>query len=148
MLNMGVFGKMVVAHLDLLRRGRIAALAVMLGLLAACASDSSSDLSPQIQTGQSAYSTFAAPPTDGTQNDYKIAPFDAVDITVFQEPDLSTKGLQVDATGNVSLPLIGSVAAAGKTSSQLSRDIAQQLGERYLKNPQVSVVVANSASQK
>lgn len=80
--------------------------------------------------------------------EYRIGPLDTIDVTVFQEPDLSAKGLAVDASGNVVLPLVGSFPAAGKTTNVLSADIARKLGERYLVNPQVSVAVASSVSQK
>jgi polysaccharide export outer membrane protein len=54
----------------------------------------------------------------------------------------------VDADGQIILPLVGSVTAAGKTTAQLSHEIAARLSEKYLQSPQVSVVVANSASRK
>lgn len=80
--------------------------------------------------------------------EYRIGPLDTIDVTVFQEPDLSAKALAVDASGNVVLPLVGAFPAAGKTTNVLSADIARKLGERYLVNPQVSVAVATSVSQK
>jgi polysaccharide export outer membrane protein len=80
--------------------------------------------------------------------EYRIGPLDTIDVTVFQEPDLSAKALAVDASGNVVLPLVGSFPAAGKTTNVLSAEIARKLGERYLVDPQVSVAVASSVSQK
>jgi polysaccharide biosynthesis/export protein len=120
------------------------ALAATLGV-ASCASP---QLSSQIESGQAAYSTFEAPAKAASQRDYRIGALDAIDVNIYQEPDLSQKALEVDANGNVSLPLIGTVAAAGKTTSELSHDIASRLNEHYLKDPQVAVTVATSASQK
>jgi polysaccharide export outer membrane protein len=40
------------------------------------------------------------------------------------------------------------VTAAGKTAMQLQDELAQRLGDKYLQSPQVSVSVAESASQK
>lgn len=117
----------------------------MLVVLTAC---SSNQLGPEIQSGQAAYTAMDASTRQGLDRDYRIGPLDTIDINVFQEPDLSVKELEVDASGNVSLPLIGPMVAAGKTTTQLSRDIAARLTERYLRSPQVSVTVGSSASQK
>jgi polysaccharide export outer membrane protein len=80
--------------------------------------------------------------------EYRIGPLDSVDITVFQIQDLSLKKAQVDAHGQLRLPLIGAVTAGGRTAAELSTDIAARLGERYLQNPQVSVVVVEALTQK
>jgi polysaccharide export outer membrane protein len=78
---------------------------------------------------------------DGAPREYVIAPFDSISVLVFQEPDLSIQNIRVDASGDVSYPLLGTVRAAGKTSAELGRDLAAGLG-RYLVRPQVSVSVA------
>lgn len=79
---------------------------------------------------------------------YLIGPTDVLKISVFQVPDLSFDELRVDSSGNIQLPLIGSVRAADLTPNQLSDTLREQLGARYLQNPQVSVSVVESASQK
>jgi polysaccharide export outer membrane protein len=81
-------------------------------------------------------------------DDYQIGPTDLLQVTVFQVPALSFKEIRVNASGNIEMPLIGSVRAAGRTPRQLGTDIAASLGERYLRNPQVTVTVAEAASQK
>jgi polysaccharide export outer membrane protein len=82
------------------------------------------------------------------QGDYVIGPEDKLTIRVFEVKDLSFDAEQVDASGDIELPLIGKVTAAGMTTAQLEREIARRLGERYLQSPQVSVSVAEGASQK
>ena len=80
-----------------------------------------------------------------------FAPFDQLSINVFQEPDLSTPSgspLQVDASGNINMPLLGSVSAGGMTTAQLGSLIAAKLSGRYLKNPQVVVAVASTSPEK
>jgi polysaccharide export outer membrane protein len=70
---------------------------------------------------------------------------------VFQEPDLSTPAnapLRVDGRGNINMPLVGAIAAAGRTTTELSAAIAASLANRYLKNPRVTVAVASSAPEK
>jgi len=81
-------------------------------------------------------------------SEYRIGRFDKVKITVFQVPDLSLDAVQVDAAGQVQVPLIGTVPAAGRTTAELAADVAARLGEKYLRSPQVSVIVLEAASQK
>jgi polysaccharide export outer membrane protein len=97
--------------------------------------------------GEAAYTSIPAPSTDRPVDDYKIGPLDTLSVTVFQEPDLSQTAVQVDASGNVLLPLIGQVKAEDKTSTQFANEIGVKLGAKYLTNPQVSVIVTQSVSQ-
>jgi len=82
-----------------------------------------------------------------TQSDYVIGPQDELDINVFQIEDLSKK-VRVETSGAILLPLIGQVRASGRTVKDLSDEIAQKLGEKYVKDPLVTVTVTESASQK
>jgi polysaccharide export outer membrane protein len=84
----------------------------------------------------------------GPHGEYIIGAEDKLSIHVFEVKELSTEEQTVDATGQIELPLIGRVQAAGKTTEQLQDEIAQRLGERYLQSPQVAVMVLDSASQK
>jgi polysaccharide export outer membrane protein len=93
------------------------------------------------------------PPPDGAVSirpgdaDYRIGPQDVLDINVFQVQDLS-KTLTVDSGGKILMPLLGQVPAAGRTTAQLSKDIAAALETKYMKNPQVVVAVKEASSQK
>jgi polysaccharide export outer membrane protein len=78
---------------------------------------------------------------------YRIGPLDKLDISVFQVDELKTE-VQVDASGNISLPLLGGLVAAGKTTTELAGEIAQRLDAKYLKSPQVTVLVKEAESQK
>jgi len=79
--------------------------------------------------------------------DYKISALDVLDVSVFQVPDL-TKTVQVSSGGQISLPLIGTVTASGKTAGGLEKEIAAKLGAKYLQSPQVSVFVKEYTSQR
>jgi polysaccharide export outer membrane protein len=70
-----------------------------------------------------------------------------VEVDVYKVPDLS-KDVRVDSDGNITLPLIGSVHAAGLSASQLERVIAQKLAKDYMNNPQVNVFVKESTRNK
>ncbi|HEY5411587.1 MAG TPA: polysaccharide biosynthesis/export family protein [Caulobacteraceae bacterium] len=84
----------------------------------------------------------------GATQDYRIGPLDTLDITVFEVKDLTISKMQVDASGQILLPLVGAVTAQGKTTGELSSEIARRLASKYLQNPQVSVVVDEAVSQK
>ena len=73
---------------------------------------------------------------------YRIAGGDKVRLAVFDEPSLSGE-FDIGLDGGLSLPLVGSLAAEGKTPAQLSDEIAAALSEGgYVINPRVSVEVA------
>jgi polysaccharide biosynthesis/export protein len=88
-----------------------------------------------------------SPVTNMVRPDYVIGPDDVIAVNVFQVPDLSGT-VQVDTEGNVLLPLIGSVPAAGRTVGQLSQQIAAAYGSRYVRDPKVTVSVKSSESLK
>jgi polysaccharide export outer membrane protein len=88
---------------------------------------------------------MAAPALAG--GDYRVGPLDILDVSVFQVPDLS-RTVQVAANGQISLPLIGAVVAAGKTTAELQDDIAKKYAATYLQSPQVSVFVRDAQSQR
>jgi polysaccharide export outer membrane protein len=72
--------------------------------------------------------------------DYIIGPEDVLDITVWRNQDLS-KTVTVRPDGRISLPLIGDVAAVGKTPVQLTEEISAKLKE-FKENPSVSIMVS------
>lgn len=76
---------------------------------------------------------------------YRIGPGDEIAISVFGAPELD-KTATVDAAGGFSLPLAGTLAAAGKTPEELSEAIQAKLRGPYLKNPRVVVNVTKAGS--
>jgi polysaccharide export outer membrane protein len=87
------------------------------------------------------------PSTSIVRPDYVIGPDDVISVDVFQIPDLS-RTVQVDSEGNILLPLLGSVQAAGRSVAQLSQQVATAYGDKYVRDPKVTVSVKNSDSQK
>ncbi len=65
-----------------------------------------------------------------------------IKVTVFGE-DRLTGEYEVDPGGNVSLPLAGTIKAAGLTKSQLELELARKFRGEYLRNPKVTVDVAS-----
>jgi polysaccharide export outer membrane protein len=78
---------------------------------------------------------------------YKIGPLDVVEVSVFKVPDLS-RTVQVAEDGSITYPLIGQVTAAGRTAHELEVDLKHKLGEKYLRSPQISVLVKEYNSQR
>lgn len=77
--------------------------------------------------------------------DYRIGPYDLLDISVFEAPELN-RTVRVSAGGEVSLPLLGGVQAAGLTPQELERVLQELLRRRYMKDPHVSVFVREMES--
>lgn len=75
-----------------------------------------------------------------------IGPLDTISIDVFGVPELSRQ-MQVDASGGISMPLVGDMNAGGKTAAELADDIASALRGRYVRNPDVTVNINSSVSQ-
>ena len=75
-----------------------------------------------------------------------IGPLDTISVDIFNVPDLSRE-MQVDASGRISMPLIGTIDARNKTADELARSIENALQGRYVRNPQVTVNIKSSVSQ-
>jgi polysaccharide export outer membrane protein len=73
-------------------------------------------------------------------DDYVIGSGDSLSIFVYRNPDLSEGGVAVRPDGRISTPLIEDIVAAGKTPTQLAREIEQRLG-KYIQEPNVTVIV-------
>jgi polysaccharide export outer membrane protein len=71
---------------------------------------------------------------------YTLDSGDKLRVVVFGQDALSNN-YTVDAEGQVSLPLIGSVSARGLTTAQLSGAIAARLKQSYIREPSVAVEV-------
>jgi protein involved in polysaccharide export with SLBB domain len=71
---------------------------------------------------------------------YRLGPGDKIRVTVFGEADLSGD-YQVDGSGMVRLPLIGTLRAKGDTAQALEASITAVLASGYLKQPRVNVEV-------
>ena len=66
---------------------------------------------------------------------------DKIKVTVYGEDNLNGV-YDIDPSGSVSLPLAGSVRAAGRTKLELQRDIARRYKSEYLQDPKVTVEIA------
>lgn len=71
---------------------------------------------------------------------YVLDAGDRVRVTVFDQANL-TNTYAIDQSGYLAFPLVGSVPARGRTAKQLEADIAAQLRQGFLRNPDVSVEI-------
>jgi polysaccharide biosynthesis/export protein len=73
---------------------------------------------------------------------------DAVRVTVFQQPDLTTEA-RISERGTIGMPLIGEVKLAGMSAAQAGSTIAKELKEgKFLRHPQVAVTLTTLRSRQ
>lgn len=79
-------------------------------------------------------------------SNYRIGPRDELIVEVFGAPELRREG-EVDAGGNLSLPLVGTVVAGGRTPTEVAAAVADRLRGRYIRDPQVTVNIKKAVGQ-
>ena len=119
----------------------VAALAA-LGALSACAGTRGGNIPYEVQ----GFGVPDSPAVASLEPGYRISPLDTLKISVFQIDDLSGD-FEVDLTGNIGMPLIGSVRAVGMTTEELDSTLTRMLSEKYLRSPDVSVGVKSSSTR-
>jgi polysaccharide biosynthesis/export protein len=104
---------------------------------------SASDASPgQVPSSQSS----SGQPVSVVGSSYLIGADDVLLVSVWKEPDL-TITLPVRPDGNISMPLLNDVPAAGFSPTQLAASITEKL-KKYVADPRVTVIVTQINSQK
>ena len=88
---------------------------------------------------QSAGKPETAPAANAAE--YRIGSGDQLNVFVFNQPELSLT-VPVRPDGLISTPLIENMQAAGKTPSELARDMEKMLAE-YIRSPTVNIIVTN-----
>ena len=79
--------------------------------------------------------------------DYWIGAEDVIQITVYDQPDLSIT-VKVSPDGYIPFPLLGRIKAEGYTGRELEKEVEDKLLADYLKNPQVSILIKEYRSRK
>lgn len=128
-----------------IRGGRTTGLCALIAVgLGACASTPEPNIGPAVSTPRADYGQ------QGYQNavseTYLVRPADLLSIDVFREPDFSLEQVRVGVGGNISVPMIGTIDAAGMTTQQLENVITQRLSTAGLRDPMVSINVVEYAS--
>ena len=78
---------------------------------------------------------------------YLLGPGDAIEISVFLVEQLN-KTVRVTGDGYILLPLLGAIDVEGKTVQQVQALLTQELGDKYLQSPQVTVFVTEYRSHQ
>lgn len=81
--------------------------------------------------------------------DYRVGGLDVLDITVYEEPDLSRKAVRISTDGFISFPLIGRLKVDNLTISEVENLITKSLADgQYLREAHVSVIVVEYKSRQ
>ena len=88
-------------------------------------------------SGAAAYASY---PQATFDSPYLLDAGDRLRITVFGQEGL-TNSYAVDAAGNVTLPLVGTIPARGMTTEQLSSSLAERLKQGYVREPKIAIEV-------
>lgn len=83
----------------------------------------------------------------GSASSYRLTALDVIEVEVFQEPELSKK-FKVSSQGTINYPLLGSVSVTNLTVMETEAKITKLLGENYLVDPRVNVIISSTASRR
>jgi polysaccharide biosynthesis/export protein len=79
-------------------------------------------------------------------DDYKTGPGDVLNITVYDNADLSAK-VRISPGGTIVMPLLGKVDIDKMTIDQITEKITKMLADGYLVSPQVNIFVEDYRSK-
>ncbi len=82
-----------------------------------------------------------------SDQDYKIGPDDLLDISVSEDEKFS-KTVKVSSQGNIKLPYLGILKVNGLTALKLEKEIENLLGEQYIYDPHVTVIIKEHRNQR
>ena len=85
-------------------------------------------------------------PAPGLSSTYVLGPDDQITVQIPNADEISGKPVRIDLNGDLRLPQVGRIQAAGLTVEQLEARIAERLKE-FLKAPDVSISVTEFRSQ-
>ena len=90
----------------------------------------------------SASSQFLSP-AEAFNQTYQLQPGDQLDIFVWEHAELSQKN-QIREDGTFPYPLLGSIQAAGRTTTDLEKELNERLNKDFIVNPQVTIRLINA----
>jgi polysaccharide export outer membrane protein len=117
--------------MDSLRRARMPLLIVACGISSAC-------VRPLAQVPESPVPPHVIQTATRFQKEYVFAPGDQLEIVVRRAPEVS-RTVTIRSDGNISLPLIQDVQAAGRTPKELADDLTARFATRLV-DPEVNVI--------
>lgn len=152
---MAILAKKAFAFVCLRVRGVLAAtlVFVVFATLSGCASSSSN--SPESESalvgtssGDLRVVAYLPPPKNlSGAGGQRISENDILEIDVFKVDELD-RTIRVEPSGNVSMPLIGTVKAAGLTVIQFEKTLERRYSQKYLQGAEITVFMKESFGQK
>jgi polysaccharide export outer membrane protein len=85
-------------------------------------------------------------PPDTVRPNYVLGPNDQILIRAPEAEEIDNRPFRIDGDGNVNLPLVGHIHAAGMTLQEMEADLVKRLRE-YIREPQVFVTVVQFRSE-
>jgi len=101
---------------------------------------------PANQTAAPAQPVQPLPAADNLRPNYVLGANDQILVRAPDAEEINEKPFRIDADGNVNMPLVGRVHAAGMTLQDLEADLVKRLRE-YIREPQVIVTVVQFRSE-
>ena len=81
-------------------------------------------------------------------NQYVLGPGDKIELTIFYGTKEQKATYSLDASGQMEVQFIGSVAAGGKNATDVKEEIQKRLADGYLNSPVVSLNIIEINSLK
>lgn len=81
-------------------------------------------------------------------SNFCLGPGDLIEVSVPRVDEMQGLRARVSPAGTINLPHLGAIQAAGLTEAELRERIRQRLGQTLLRDPQVSLFIAEHASQQ
>jgi polysaccharide biosynthesis/export protein len=106
----------------------------LLALLGACASSGGSEDGPPPASASAAVDA------------YQIGVDDIVQVSVWRNPELGIT-VPVRPDGKITAPLVGDIAAAGRTPDEVGKDIQDKLSA-FVRDPRVAVILTDLRSHE
>ena len=104
-------------------------------------------LSTQSRVASDLPASQTSAPITSAANDYVLSTSDTLEMSIFREPDLTTRS-RIASDGTVQLPLIGDVKVAGMTIRVAREMIRKRYDADYLVDPQIYLNVIDYAQRK
>jgi polysaccharide export outer membrane protein len=124
--------------------------AFLFALVASCSALAQQPTSP---TGQNPQRPAAEnqnapsqPAPDSIRPNYVLGPNDQILVRAPAAEEINERPFRIDADGNINMPLLGRLHAAGMTQQELEADLVRRLRE-YIREPQVIITVVQFRSE-
>jgi polysaccharide biosynthesis/export protein len=85
-------------------------------------------------------------PPDAVRPNYVLGPNDQILIRAPEAEEIDNRPFRIDGDGNINLPLVGHIHAAGMSLQEMEADLVKRLRE-YIREPQVFVTVVQFRSE-